>query len=206
MKSTLISVGIVLVVVCSLCISEETAETTSPPTTTAPTTTAPPTTQAPTTSAPPTTTAAPTTPPATESVTPSPTPSQTPERELVVNEAKTQNNITITIKRLYYVNEPKYGSSGPSEDHLRVEIFIQNGGNSAIEFYPNITSVIRDNAQNEYVVLSMPSSKDWGKIESGDGKEGYITFTKLEENAETITLILRNDTTVFEFIIDVQNL
>ena len=70
----------------------------------------------------------------------------------------------------------------------------------------NITSVIEDDLKNQYVVLSMPSSKDWGEIESGEIKEGYITFPEIDENANTITIVLRNDTTAIEFVVDIQNL
>ncbi|MCD6466743.1 MAG: DUF4352 domain-containing protein, partial [Methanomicrobia archaeon] len=101
---------------------------------------------------------------------------------------------------------PKYGTKGDLETHLRVELSIRNDSDDNIEFYPNITSVIEDDLKNQYVVLSMPSSKDWGEIVSGETKEGYITFPEIDENANTITIVLRNDTTAIEFVIDIQNL
>jgi len=199
MKSRILCIGIILLVAFSLCISEEsTNKTTEPP---SGTTKTPETSETPSATTPSNTTPSPTTPPAT---TPAPT---TPgKREVVLNEEKTQNNITIKIIKLYYVNEPKYGSSGTLETHLRVELSIRNDSDDNIEFYPNITSVIEDDLKNQYVVLSMPSSKDWGEIESGGIKEGYIAFPEIDKNAETITIVLRNDTTAIEFIIDIQKL
>lgn len=195
----MLSIGIMLLLAFSLCITEEPGETTAPPTTVAPT--IPAVTEEP---------------PETKAKTPPPTPAETapettvpntPEKkELVINKEKTKNGITIKIIKLYYVNEPKYGSSGLSEKHLRVELSIQNNGDSTIEFYPNITSVIEDNLKNEYVVLLMPSSKDWGEIKPEGTKEGYITFAVINESAETVTLKLRNDTTSFEFVIDMHKL
>ncbi|MCK4433704.1 MAG: hypothetical protein KAV48_07195, partial [Methanomicrobia archaeon] len=60
--------------------------------------------------------------------------------------------------------------------------------------------------KNQYVVLSMPSSKNWGEIKSEETKEGYITFPRIDENAETIAIVLRNDTRAIEFLIDIRNL
>lgn len=198
MKIRMFSLGIMLVLAFSLCITEEPEEPTIPPTTAAPTT--------PTTEAPPETKAE-TSPPTPAETTPETTAPSTPEKkELVINEEKTKNGIAVTIKKLYYVSEPKYGNSGPSEKHLTVELSIQNTSDSTIEFYPNITSIIRDNAQKEYVVLSMASSKNWGTMGPGNGKEGHITFPAIDENAETITLTLRKDTLVFEFSTEIQNL
>ena len=200
MMSRIIYIGIILLVAFSLCISEESETQTPEKTETLQATETPEVTETPSTASP-TTTPSPTTPPAT---TPSPT---TPcKKEVVLNEEKTQNNITIKIIKLYYVNEPKYGTKGDLETHLRVELSIRNDSDDNIEFYPNITSVIEDDLKNQYVVLSMPSSKDWGEIVSGETKEGYITFPEIDENANTITIVLRNDTTAIEFIINIQNL
>jgi hypothetical protein len=199
MKLKPCAVGIILVTIFSLCISEESTETTVPPETTA----SPETTAPPEVTEPPETTAPPTTAPPTQVATTTPSP---PKAELVLNEEKTQNNITITLRKIFHVNEPKYGSSGPLEDHLRVELSILNAGSDPIEFYPNITSIIEDNLQNQYVVLSMPSSKNWGGIGSGEPREGHITFPAIDKNAETITLVLRNDTTVIEFTVNIADL
>jgi len=200
MKSRIIYIGIILLVAFSLCISEEsTNKTTEPP---SGTTKTPEVTETPST-------ASPTTTPSTTTVPPTittPAPTTPDKKEVVLNEEKTQNNITIKIIKLYYVNEPKYGTKGDSETHLRVELSIRNDSDDNIEFYPNITSVIEDDLKNQYVVLSMPSSKDWGEIESGGIKEGYIAFPEIDENAETITIVLRNDTTAIEFVVDIQNL
>ncbi|MCK4637645.1 MAG: DUF4352 domain-containing protein [Methanomicrobia archaeon] len=198
MKSRIICIGIILLVAFSLCISDG-SETQTPEKTETPEITETPEKSVPTT--PPAST--------TQFPTPAPTtPAPTPpgKKELVINEEKTQNNIVITISKLYYVNEPKYGNSGPLEDHLRVELSIRNDSESTIEFYPNITSVIEDDLKNQYVVLSMPSSKEWGEINPEETREGYITFPRIDENAETITIVLRNDTTAIEFLIDMRNL
>jgi len=198
MKSKIIYIGIILLIAFSLCISEEsTNKTTEPPSETTETLEV---TETPSTASP-TTTPSTTTPPATM-----PAPTTPGKREVVLNEEKTQNNITIKIIKLYYVNEPKYGSSGSLETHLRVELSIRNDSDDNIEFYPNITSVIEDDLKNQYVVLSMPSSKEWGEIESGGIKEGYIAFPEIDENANTITIVLRNDTTAIEFVADIQKL
>jgi hypothetical protein len=201
MKSRIICIGIILLVAFSLCISEESETQTPEKTETLQATETPEVTETPST-------ASPTTTPSTTTVPPTTTPAPTTpgKTEVVLNEEKTQNNITIKIIKLYYVNEPKYGSSGSLETHLRVELSIRNDSDDNIEFYPNITSVIEDDLKNQYVVLSMPSSKEWGEIESGGIKEGYIAFPEIDENANTITIVLRNDTTAIEFVVDIQKL
>jgi len=200
MKTKIFYLGIVLLVSLSLCISQstQTPEKTEEPQGTETTTQTPEVTEAPSTapaSTPSSTTSAP--------ATPAPTPGK---KELILNEEKTQNKITVKIIKLYYVDEPKYGTKGDLETHLRVELSITNNSDSTIEFYPNLTSVIEDDMNNQYVVLSMPSSKNWGEINSGETREGYIVFPEIEDEAKMIMLILRNDTTVIKFTIEIQNL
>ena len=197
MNPKILAIGLVFLATFSLCISEDPSTPTIPETTPGSQVgeTEPPETEP--ASPPPTTTCAPST---------SAPSSPPPKKEVVVAEEQTQDTITVCVEKLYYVNEPKYGSSGALEDHLRVELVIRNDGDDTIEFYPNITSIIEDDHEGRYVVLSMPSSKDWGEIIHGESREGYIAFPVLDEDVETISLLLRNDTVVFEFIVDIHEL